>query len=511
MPIIDPLQLEGIEHPELIFGFVAPVGTPLRHLSTVLIAELQELNYQAEAIHLSSFLTGFNLPTREVSPGASEFERINTLMTRGDELRGELGGGEALALLAVIEIQSKRPQDEPYTLSQRAFVLNQLKHPDEVVWLRRIYGSAFHLIGVYCDEEARSQYLHIQRNMTMEEAEQLIERDKGEQIKHGQQVTETFQHSDVFVDLKRFEKADIDRVKADIRRYLQLLFGYKTITPSREEYGMFLAQSAAYRTSDLSRQVGAAILTQTGEVVSLGTNEVPSPGGGQYWASTDAERDWELGHDANVQIKYENLEEVLAVLLPDWSEKSAIEKSRTLADSAEKLEHTRMMNLTEFGRAVHAEMDALLAAGRVGTSVRSHELYCTTFPCHNCAKHIVNAGIKRVLYIEPYPKSLAGRLHGDAIAMGNVADDDPKVSFQAFCGVAPRMYPILFSSMNTIGTRIKRKDKRGNVDATPDGLRTKASPLSYIQREATVAVLFQRTIAKTNIIKGGEDNGDIEK
>ncbi|MDN3612645.1 hypothetical protein QWZ16_23945 [Vibrio ostreicida] len=26
------------------------------------------------------------------------------------------------------------------------------------------------------------------------------------------------------------------------------------------------------------------------------------------------------------------------------------------------------------------------------------------FPCHNCAKHIVASGIKRVVYVEPYPK-----------------------------------------------------------------------------------------------------------
>ena len=182
--------------------------------------------------------------------------------------------------------------------------------------------------------------------------------------------------------------------------YLQLLFGYKTITPTREEYGMFLAQSAAYRTADLSRQVGAAILTQMGEVVSLGTNEVPSPGGGQYWASANAKRDFEMGHDENTQIKFENLEEVLAVLTPNWSEKSSGEKEQLLAEATKNLKHTRMMNLTEFGRAVHAEMDALLAAGRIGVSVRDHELYCTTFPCHNCAKHIVNAGISIGIYTD---------------------------------------------------------------------------------------------------------------
>ena len=198
MPIIDPSQLEGIEKPELIFGFVAPVGTPLPHLATILISELQVFGYQAEEIHLSNFLTHFNLPTNEASHAASEFERINTLMTRGNELRESLGGGEALSLLAAIDIQSKRPESEPSTLSGRAFVLNQLKHPDEVVWLRRIYGSAFHLIGVYCDEDARKQELHVHRNMTEIEARSLIERDKGEQVKYGQQVTETFQHSDLF-------------------------------------------------------------------------------------------------------------------------------------------------------------------------------------------------------------------------------------------------------------------------------------------------------------------------
>ena len=117
MPIIDPSTLEGIEKPELIFAFVAPVGTPLKHLSRVLSEELTSFEYQTEEIHLSNFLTGFNLPTAEAPAGASEFERIDRLMSRGDELRESLGGGEALALLAAVEIQSKRPSDEPRALS----------------------------------------------------------------------------------------------------------------------------------------------------------------------------------------------------------------------------------------------------------------------------------------------------------------------------------------------------------------------------------------------------------
>ena len=44
-------------------------------------------------------------------------------------------------------------------------------------------------------------------------------------------------------------------------------------------------------------------------------------------------------------------------------------------------------------------------------------LYTTTFPCHNCTRHIVAAGISRVVYVKPYPKSLAFQLHYDSISL----------------------------------------------------------------------------------------------
>ena len=44
----------------------------------------------------------------------------------------------------------------------------------------------------------------------------------------------------------------------------------------------------------------------------------------------------------------------------------------------------------------HAEMEALLSCARSGVSTRGATLYSTTFPCHNCAKHIIAAGVARV-------------------------------------------------------------------------------------------------------------------
>ncbi len=116
------------------------------------------------------------------------------------------------------------------------------------------------------------------------------------------------------------------------------------------------------------------------------------------------------------------------------------------------------MNLGEFGRPVHAEMAALLDAARRGVSVKDADLYSSTFPCHNCAKHIVAAGIARVRFIEPYPESLATELHDDSLVVDPteelIASGKRLVWFETFVGVAPRRYFEFFS-------KLKRKDERG--------------------------------------------------
>jgi cytidine deaminase len=140
------------------------------------------------------------------------------------------------------------------------------------------------------------------------------------------------------------------------------------------------------------------------------------------------------------------------------------------------------MDLIEFGRIVHAEMSALSDAARKGISVEGATLYCTTFPCHLCAKLIVAAGIKKVTYLEPYPKSYASELHGDAIA---VDSDKPngKVAFNAFLGVSPFRYRDLFEKR-------RRKNAVGMAERWSQG---EPSPVinvlypSYFRAEAYVA------------------------
>ena len=106
-----------------------------------------------------------------------------------------------------------------------------------------------------------------------------------------------------------------------------------------------------------------------------------------------------------------------------------------------------LKDLSEFGRAVHAEMNAILDAALRGVSIHGATIYTTTFPCHNCARHIIGSGIRRVVFIEPYIKSRAEDLHEDSAKIGESgAEDDDRVVFEPFVGVAPKRYLEMFDA-----------------------------------------------------------------
>ena len=145
---------------------------------------------------------------------------------------------------------------------------------------------------------------------------------------------------------------------------------------------------------------------------------------------------------------------------------------------------------------VHAEMDALLACARLGTSTLGATLYCTTFPCHNCAKHIVAAGLDRVVYVQPYPKSKALDFHEDSIVMNSqsLETGQNRVRFQPFVGIGPRRFFDLFSMQLSSGYDLERKDpETGSTkewSIAKARLRVLMNPDSYIDLEAAAQRLY---------------------
>ncbi len=64
--------------------------------------------------------------------------------------------------------------------------------------------------------------------------------------------------------------------------------------------------------------------------------------------------------------------------------------------------------------AAHAEQNAIIQAARYGINIDGATLYCTHQPCVICAKMIINAGIKRVVYKEGYPDDFSMKLFKEA-------------------------------------------------------------------------------------------------
>jgi deoxycytidylate deaminase len=268
------------------------------------------------------------------------------------------------------------------------------------------------------------------------------------EVKHGQRVASIFHDADFIVNL------DSPRsVESQVTRFCELIFGSNIISPSKEEYGLFVAKAAALRTLDLSRQIGAAIFLASGEVIALGSNEVPKARGGSYWCDEEFDdRDFKRGRDSNDYRKREIFGEIAELIAAKANSAQLLRK--------QKVRDSQLMDALEYSRVVHAEMSALTDAARCGRGVKDAVLYCTTFPCHMCAKHIVAAGISKVVFLEPYPKSLAFDLHADSLQVeggdrGHY-DSFPAVQFEHFYGVSPRRYREIFE-------RGKRKDAQGKL------------------------------------------------
>jgi cytidine deaminase len=318
----------------------------------------------------------------------------------------------------------------------------------------------------------------------------------------GQNVIDTFHLADFFIDLDRQPTAQLERI-------FLAFHGDPKQSPRRDEFGMYQAYGAARRSADMSRQVGAAISID-GNIVATGTNEVPRAGGGLYWSGDPGDaRDVALGFDANVRRR----REVADILTQDLSNAGLLAAGTTAEAVLRVMERGPIGDIIEYVRAVHAEMAALTDAVRRGVLVQGATLYCTTFPCHHCARHIVAAGIKRVVFVAPYPKSLAEQLHNDSLVVGTVAENDRRIPFQPFFGVGPRRYIDLFSQARrrlddgTLRPFDRTMAPARIMDLEPDDLPPdpKKSPPPYINREIRALAAVAEAEAKSGFRGPGAD------
>jgi cytidine deaminase len=375
-----------------------------------------------------------------------------------------------------------------------------------------VYGQSFVVIAGHAPEEIRVECLadllaksagKASPKDFENKARSLINTDQSEDsgekdAEFGQNTRDAYPLADFFVNLSAGEGSSV-------RRFVDLLFGHPFKTPTAEEIAMHQANAMALRSSDERRQVGAVIVKRVARgashrfadatVVASGMNEVPHRQGGYYWDEESPDgRDQSLryasqGSDREERIKLDALREITERLKANgWLTDSfkALDDSTLANKLLTILARTQFSSISEFMRQVHAEMAAIVDAAMRGVPVRECEMYVTTFPCHGCAKHIIAAGIKKVVYLEPYPKSRAEMLHKEEIALDpkDPATAGEKVVFVPFTGVAPRQFARLFSMAVRGRKNGVSLDEWPNKQAelAPHSILTNAA-LAYVQTE----------------------------
>lgn len=490
---------------EIIIGLCGPIGSGIKSVEAQLTTILKEEHYEVHIISVSQVIESFFEQISEPLnySKSDKSSRYNELMNAGNNLRNA-NHDSICADLAITRISDLRGDTsgenfevvKSTALKKKAYIVNQLKHPAEVKALNKIYGNLFYLIGILCDEDRRKQSL-MDEGITDNEAYKLIMRDKKENDDHGQQLEKTLFHADFFINNS---DPNSSTIKSLLSRFFKLVHGRKGITPTKEEYGMYAAHTASLQSACLSRQVGAAITNEEGVVVSVGHNDVPKFGGGLYSEDDNispyskdsrcVHRDQRCHNDLHKQRLKQSLEKILHQELNkidqlniDANKEVLDEVINTIPALADSLyKNSQIKSIIEYSRAIHAEMDAIISLGRTGAGIGSDStIYTTTFPCHNCARHIVAAGISNVVYIEPYEKSLALSLHDDTLSHKKI---EKKVWLKPFQGVAPSRYQAFFKNTTPI------KDDEGKIIWTDrlDQLQVdKTFVDSYLEHETRIA------------------------
>lgn len=496
--ITDPkAKIQSRQTEEIILAVCGYVGAGVSNVAATLGTAFAGFGYDVCSLKVSDII-------RDIcgiqKPAEKSYKYIVELQDRGNELRKKYKDNSYLAQCIIEKISRSRVNgrnaDEVSIPEsrRRITIIDSLKHPEEYELLSLIYGEMFFLVGVICPDDKRRERL-INIGFSRSDVEKCIARDRKQSEAGGQNTAETLFLSDFFVDNANDTE---NSNKEQLERFVEIVMGKRSHSPTNDEYAMYCAHATALRSGCLSRQVGASIL-KDGVLIATGRNDVPKNCGGLYCEDNtkDDHRCLKLNppecksdnkkkrliaeisgsvHENWKESKESLIEKIVSQIaeLPQQQKTVLIEKIKQQLSSnieeedfkiAEKIyksisSNVMIKSLVEYSRAVHAEMDAITSVARTGgISLKGATLYCTTFPCHHCARHILSSGIKQVIYIEPYDKSLAFELHKDSIAVDvSPTTETKKLHMDHFKGVAPKRYASLFrydTRKNKSGRRLE--------------------------------------------------------
>lgn len=499
---------------EILIGIVSPLGSNREPFIEKLSNEFIKNNYEFVKIPIVELL--FGSQDKLLPKPLDYFIKMQVC----SQLRFEYSNA-ILVKLVIDFIKNYRRNTKSKKAKRIVYLIDQLKNVYEYKALSHIYGLNYIQISLFSNQIERDNFLKnkfkdvkitdnivktynnacknilssmkvkIKKNekkfseslltkycdeILPDATHKLMEKDFTEiddlfiDNKSGQQISDIFHRSHYFINLDLHE----NEVNKEIDKFINLLLGKNQEYPTQDEFGMSLAFQASVRSNfPGDRHIGAAIISEYGEIISVASIRAPSQ------KSSNPTLDDRL----SIQTGYELFHEKIKGWKVDFS--TLIKNKNIQPENKDKLEEINRFlgGLLDFHPCTHAEIAAIIDAAKLGVSIRNSTLYTTTFPCHLCAKDIINAGIKRVVYLEAYPKSKNKDLYP------NLIDFDPKfeselIPFNFYWGIGPKRFIYAYSLENKITEE----------NSLPPLLKYE-TPEYYDQRESDVKKYLENLLA----------------
>lgn len=351
-----------------IIGLTGPFGSGCTYIAHNFF-EAAGYNY----ISLSDIL-------RDMGEEVASLTRTE-LQNFGNQLRKENGPG-ILAEKALEKIKDG---------AEKKWVIDSIRNTHEIELLKKATGTFF-LLATWADQDVRWKRVESRYKRNRVEFEQDDARDSREDIENGQQVSLCYQMADMIIaNNKHIVNSGTDdyrELEQCVKKFIGLVEKTRDFVPTEQETLMSMAYANSLRSSCSQRKVGALIIDEYGNVVSSGFNEVPL-------YERPCKNTYGMCYRKYLRNQFSD---ELTNIIDDSTTKEAV--------VAKVKKHFKGL---DYCRALHAEENAIVNMARVGSGkdLNSATLYTTTYPCNLCANKIVQVGIRRLVYFEPYPQNEA--------------------------------------------------------------------------------------------------------
>lgn len=289
-------------------------------------------------------------------------------------------------------------------------VIDAFRNPFEVAFFKERY-SAFYLLSINAEPEDIYDRLFKNFEMTEEEIKKQDDKENpGDSLGDfdkfiSQNVQECIQKSDIHISNngRVSDSPNYHELYGQLIKYISLIQHPGLVTPSNDEKMMQIAFTAKLNSGCISRQVGAIVTNNQGSVKALGWNSVAE---GQTPCLLRNSDELLKGSNSLAYSPYEKSKEFKSSLIKF----SPFIKQKRLAGRNEAFCFKSVYNKFKgdknqvHTRSLHAEENAFIQVAKYGgEGIQGGTLYTTASPCELCSKKAYQLGIKRVVYIDPYP------------------------------------------------------------------------------------------------------------